>query len=196
MSDEIKLNKRKLSGTEKTFIALACILFVLIVVSFTGTSIIKSAAKGTNAASFSPTTVNELLYKLMPKEVEGAVTIGDVSHPVTFYLEKNENFDPETDEGINYYNVYYLDDNGNRVNTDEEGNFESGVPETKFEVLFGFSLKAMEKINKIVDVMRIIRIVMVFLFVLDLIALWYTEFSISEDQKKAQYQKQAKKHRK
>ncbi len=195
MSDEIKLNKRKLSGTEKTFIALACILFVLIVVSFTGT-IIKSAAKGTNAASLSPTTVNELLYKLMPKEVEGAVTIDNVKHPVTFYLERNESFDPETDEGINYYNVYYLDDNGNRVNTDEEGNFESGVPETKFMVIFGFVGKAMEKIDKIVDVMRIIRIVMIILFVLDLIALWFTEFSISEDQKKAQYQKQPKKHRK
>lgn len=195
MSDEVKLNKRKLNKTEISLIVVACVLFVLIILSFTGSSIIKSAAKNSSGTPVSSTTVNEILYKLMPKEVEGAVTIDEESHPVTFYLERNENFDPENDEGMNYYNVYYIDDEGNEVNTDENGNFESGVPETKFEVLFGFSLKAMEKINKIVDTIKIIRIVLIILFVFDLIALWFVEFSMSEDRKKEQYKKQPKKRK-
>ncbi len=198
--NEIKLKKRKLTGGEKTTITIACILFVLIIISFFGTNILNAVSNRSADAAMSSKLVNNLFYELMPKEAEGAVTFGEDREnptPVTFYVEKNPDFDYDNDEGIDYFNFYYYDEQGNKVCTTEDGTFESGANETKFEVLFGFTLKTAEKVGKIIDVFKIVRIILVILFFIDLIVLWFIEFSISEDAKKAKaYGKKPKKKKK
>ena len=201
MNDNVvKLNKRKFTGGEKATIIVAAVLtfalLVTIAVSATFAVFTNRIEKG--ASSGEATSLSEAckkIYFLMPKELDGEVSYSSSDvRPVKYYLVVNENFDEESGDIVQFFNFYYVDDYDNTVEMNEDGKFESGVNEDRFQVLTGFALTTVKNLSTLRTTVVYIRIAVIAAIIVDLIVLWYIEFSRAEDEKKRAINKQKHQH--
>lgn len=201
MNDNVvKLNKRKFTGGEKATIIVAAVLtfalLVTIAISVTFAVFTNRIQKG--MFSGNSTTLSEAcqkLYNIMPKELDGTVSYSNSDkRPVRYYLVVNENFDEESGDIVQFFNFYYIDEYDNTVEMNEDGRFESGVNEDRFQVLVGFAGTLAKRLSTIRDNVFYVRIAIIAAIIVDLIVLWYIEFSRAEDEKKRAINKQKHQH--
>lgn len=143
--DSIK-NLPEFIKTKKGKKALIITVVVLLVIAILGTSVGLLSNSKTGGYS-------ELLLMIMPEEVT------DESTGRTYYIEKNENYDPDSEAPLDAFTYYYFDADGNRVEvpngtyTDENG--------TVTQVALGFLLSAGQTIKTIKTVLSYVLAVVI-----------------------------------
>lgn len=181
-------NKKDLK-TYKLIIAMtifASIIIALIVgISLVGSYTIQAEA------------TNSILNLVMDKEITDT-NKDSVSYGMTFYCEKNKDYNPKEDMPIDAFKYYYLDEDGKRIDLSEgmyfPASYYSDEKDAKKDVVYvciGFYQTALENLQTVKKVMKIVVAVFSCLMVVAFIYVWYRIWSKREDEK-AEMQKKLK----
>lgn len=109
---------------------------------------------------------SNIMYLFMPK----AITGHDNGNEITFYVEKNKDFNPKKDAPLNAYKIYYYDKNDKRVDT-YQGHYKS--PTNQIEAGLGFLISAKKNMNIFGNFLKVVLSAAALVAIVLLILLWY-----------------------
>ncbi len=121
-------------------------IVVLLIVAILGASIGVLSNSKTDGYS-------ELLLMIMPEELT------DESTGITYYVEKNGNYDPENQAPLDAFSFYYFDADGNRVEVPNGTYTDENGQDT--QVALGFMVSAGKTVNTIKTVLSYVLTVVV-----------------------------------
>lgn len=159
--------------------AFVCSIVIALIVGITTVDSYKAGASVTNAFTDA----------LMPKSIVGTADGG--AEGMTFYREKNKEYDIDKDEPLKAFNYYVLTESGEKQYLDDgmyyppEYYMENSTAEP-VAVYLGFYFRLMQNLQVFKNVMRVIVAILCIGLGVGLIFIWYRSWSIREDKKKEQ----------
>lgn len=135
-------------------------------------------------------TTNGLINLLMPDSITGGAEADHVSG-MTFYREKNKDYNPIKDEPISAFNYYYKTDEGKRIDLENgvfyPADFYNEAKKGQVQPVYvfaGFYFKAYENWKVVKRVVGTVITLVCLAIVGVFIYLWYLSWCKREDAKK------------
>lgn len=128
---------------------------------------------------------SKIVVAFMPK----SMVCEDNGREIKFYIEENKDYNPEKDEPIAAWNVYYFDEVGNRTDL-PDGHYQTTT--ANMQLTIGFLLEAEQNFHILGNVLSVILALIIIAVIGFLIYLWYKSWCRRED-KKRELLKQAEK---
>lgn len=159
-----------------TFVAS---IIIAMIVGISTMDTYKAGAKFTNA----------FIFALMPSQIEGTAEEG--TEGVTFYVEKNKEYDANKDEPINAFSYYMLTSEGEKVYLEDgvfypASNYMEGNKEVEsVPVYLDFYLQIIQKVQIIKNVVTVLITLLCIALGVGLIYIWYRSWCRREDARQA-----------
>lgn len=139
---------------------------------------------GFSAIKLSGNALSSAISVVMPKTYE--YKNGDTE--ITFYSEKNKDFDAKENQPLDAYTVYYFDEGGKKIVL-ENGEYATGElnekgKEKKENITLAFLILTQVRFRKIQAVLKVVAIVYAVIVLAYLIYIWYLSWSRRYDKQK------------
>lgn len=116
---ENKKNKKYIPGTKVSVVSVSVTAVLLaLLIAFSSFAVAVFSAQpyqvkdgAVDVYAFSSKIYTKLIISAMPEKITG----DDNGESVDFYIEANENYNYKTDEPIEQYNVYYYNEDGEKI---------------------------------------------------------------------------------
>lgn len=132
---------------------------------------------------------NAFIDVFMPKQIEG--TGDELTKGITFYREKNEDYDVNSNSPLEAFKFYTKSENGEKFYL-EDGMYYPAqfyMKDSKVQpipVYLSFYYKLWLNLNILKNVLRVFAAILSLVVVAALIYIWYRSWSIREDKRKEQ----------
>lgn len=163
------------------FMVVMAFVAAIVIALIVGITTIDSYKAGANVT-------NAFTDALMPKQIEGTADGG--AEGMTFYREKNKDYDIDKDEPLAAFNYYMLTESGEKLYL-EGGMYyppEYYMENSKVEpvaVYLGFYFRLMQNLQIFKNVMTVIVSILCLGICAGLIYAWYRSWCRREDERKA-----------
>lgn len=163
------------------FMVVMAFVVAIVIALIVGITTIDSYKAGANVT-------NAFTDMLMPKSIQGTADGG--AEGMTFYREKNKDYDIDNDEPLAAFNYYTLTENGEKHYLDggmyypPEYYFENSTAEP-VAVYLGFYFRLMQNLQVFKNVMTVIVSILCLAICAGLIYIWYRSWCRREDARKA-----------